>query len=218
MQLRSVQFKMALWAGLCCLAALGLIVTTSALSSRSTAIDSALEQSLALARAKSDTLRSQMEKALDVARTLASTLSAVKDEKVGLNLTRENLQGILQIILSQTPELVGVYTAWEVNAFDDLDAAYVDTKGHDSSGRLVAYFHRGEGDAILEEPLRGYESQDKFAEGGRVGDYYLLPRETHKACVLEPTTTKIDGRPVLVSRLSVPILVGASSTVWPGSS
>ncbi|MBL8738801.1 MAG: methyl-accepting chemotaxis protein [Planctomycetes bacterium] len=63
------------------------------------------------------------------------------------------------------------------------------------------------------DPLVDYENQTRAADGSRPGDYYLLPKETGKAVLLEPYFYPIDGKPVLLTSAVLPIADGNTKFV-----
>ncbi|KKH95729.1 ATPase [Methanosarcina sp. 1.H.T.1A.1] len=104
-----------------------------------------------------------------VARTLALTMAEYEASD------REEAIGILENVLEGNPSLIGVYLGYEPNAFDGRDLDYVNTSGHDATGRFVPYCNKIEGPLVI-EPLVHYDSSD----------YYQLPKATGKDILTEP--------------------------------
>ena len=100
-----------------------------------------------------------------------------------LTLTMENYEssnrteviGVIENILEKNPNLIGVYVAYEPNAFDGRDMEYVNTSGHDATGRFVPYCNKIEGNVKVESLLR-YDSSD----------YYQLPKVRGEDVLTEP--------------------------------
>jgi methyl-accepting chemotaxis protein len=206
MRRRSIKNKILLWAGLCMFGTLGFVVAYSSITTRAIALDSARQSVFSLAKQDADEIAVVIGGALDAARTLANALSTVKSAHVGLR--RETVDAMLRTTLERNADFVGVYTAWEPNAFDGKDARYVNRPGSDLSGRFVPYWSRNrEGNVIL-EPLLGYEDTTRDETGARKGDYYLLPRERKRECIIEPYLYPVQGKPTLMTSLVVPITVG----------
>jgi methyl-accepting chemotaxis protein len=135
--LNSIQGKITLWAGLCLLV-LGIILTGYAvITLRGIALEAAEHESLTAAQADAAHVKAELEVALDAARTLAQALTAVKTENI--NLTRDDVNGILKQVLADNPQFLGVYTLWEPNAFDGNDAKFANTAGHDDTGRFASF-------------------------------------------------------------------------------
>ncbi|MDM8518189.1 methyl-accepting chemotaxis protein, partial [Desulfobacterales bacterium HSG16] len=121
-------------------------------------------------------------------------LAGVKDSE----MEREKVMDILKNILANSPKFVGVYTCWEKEAFDGLDSAYADTEGHDSTGRFIPYWNRG-AEEIKLEPLEGYDKEG-------IGEYYLGPKRTKSEVITDPVSYIVQGSPVLMTSVSVPVM------------
>ncbi len=203
----SIRQKITILCGLFLVLTVASIVTYSAISVRKSAIENAKNQALATAHEQAASVRGELDEALDSAKTLASTLSAVKDENVQLDITREAVNGILRIILESNPRFVGVYTCWEPDRFDEMDVGFADTDGHDASGRLIPYWYRDADGSSVSRPLVGYDNEQADGEGKRPGDYYLIPKQTMQACILNPQLREVeaDGQRLILP-LSVPII------------
>lgn len=83
---------------------------------------------------------------------------------------REDVIATMTTMLENRPELMGISTLWEPNAFDQNDKANVNKMPYDdSTGRFIPYIYRNEG-SIVVESLKDYN-----VEGA--GNYYLVPKE-----------------------------------------
>ncbi|QRO02031.1 methyl-accepting chemotaxis protein [Archangium violaceum] len=142
------------------------------------------------------TINAELDAALIPVRTLAQAFAA---QKVAGLTDRRLADASLQKVLAENPKLLGLWTAWEPNAFDGLDAKYVNTHGTDSTGRYISYWNRGDGQIKL-EPLVDYEKEG-------AGDYYLLSRRSGKETIIDPYVYTVAGKPVLMTSVSVPILL-----------
>ncbi|QLC49164.1 methyl-accepting chemotaxis protein [Methanolobus zinderi] len=104
-----------------------------------------------------------------LAETLAGTMENYESSD------REEVNAILKSTLEENPGLLGTYVAYETNAFDGNDADFVNTEGHDSTGRFIPYWSKIDGSVAL-DPLAGYETDD----------YYQLPKSLKDDVILEP--------------------------------
>ncbi len=206
MRRRSIRNKILLWAGLCMFGTLGIVVAYASGTTRTIALDSARQSVFSLAKEDADEIAVLISGALDTARTLANALSTVKSAHAAL--TRETVDSMLRTTLERNSNFLGVYTAWEPNAFDGKDARFVNSPGSDSSGRFVPYWSRNREGNVIVEPLLGYEDTTRNETGGRKGDYYLLPREKKRECIIEPYIYPVQGKPTLMTSLVVPVMVG----------
>lgn len=199
MQLKSIQSRIVLWAGLCLVLMGGALVTFAAVALHQKTLQGAKDHATTVAVANAGRIKTAVEVPLDAARTLAQTLQAAKTDPE-INLTRAQVDAMLRRVLVNNPDFLGVYTLWEPNAFDGKDADYANTPGHDETGRYIPYWVRDENGNFHVEPLADYE-----VEG--IGDWYLLPRQTKAESILDPFLYPIDGQDVLMTSLVVPVVV-----------
>ena len=202
----NMQKKIAVWSGICLLITAGIIIAYSATILRNEATSArteAIENSKILAGAIGEKfagmIKAELEVALDTARTLAQTLSGIKDEDNPVELGRDEVNSILKIVLDRNPNFVGTYTAWEINAFDDMDSGYINDIGHDATGRFIPYWNRNEAGEIAVEALVDYDKEG-------AGDYYQLPKKTKIESIIDPYVYPVQGKDTLITSLVVPIL------------
>jgi methyl-accepting chemotaxis protein len=195
LQMKSIQIKITLWAGLCLLA-LSLILTGYAVwRLRIQAMAAAQEEATALAETNAASVKAEIEVALDLARTMAQALTAVKTE--GAALTRDEVNAMLKELTTQNPDLIGTWTLWEPDAFDGQDAQYAGQAPYDQTGRFNVYWNRNEqGNIQVETPIE-YETED----------YYQLPKQTKQEVVTEPYLYPVQGKDVLMTSIVAPIMV-----------
>ncbi len=196
-QLKSIQLKIVLWGGASLLLMLSALNTYTILTLRSNMLETGKKGAEAAAEEQAWAVDIEIEKALHTARTLAQSFSAMKTQ--GAQWDRADVNAILNQVLLDNPDFLGVYTLWEPNAFDGQDSQYANTPGHDQTGRFIPYWVRSN-DQIILEPLLDYEMEG-------IGDYYLVPKRTGKETVLDPYLYPINGQDVLLTSLIVPIMV-----------
>ncbi|MGJ7039011.1 methyl-accepting chemotaxis protein/methyl-accepting chemotaxis protein-1 (serine sensor receptor) [Shinella sp. BE166] len=126
---------------------------------------------------------------------MRSALFAVKD--VG-EPSRAAFDTTLKRLLMDNPMAVGVYTAWEPEAFDGKDAEFSGKPGHDASGRYVPYVIRSNGSPVI-EPLVDYDKPGP-------GDYYQVPKKTGKDFLTEPYLYSVGGKETLLTSFVVPLM------------
>jgi len=144
--------------------------------------------------------------------TIKETIRYAKYSK---KMDRKDLISFLESNLKTSPNVLGLYTAWEANAFDNNDSRYINKRGHDSTGRFVPYAVKTE-NGINIEPLVDYDKDG-------AGDYYQIPKKTGMISLIDPYTYKIGGKDVYLTSLVVPImennkfvgLVGADFMIKP---
>jgi len=142
-------------------------------------------------------VKAELEIALNEARALTKVFeAAIQAEQPILN--REQANQILKHFTESHPYFLASYVLFEPNAFDGKDADFVNTKGHDQSGRFIPYWVRNDKQEVILEPLVNYEKEGE-------GDYYQLPKKYLREQVIEPYLYPIDGKEVLMTSLVVPI-------------
>lgn len=198
MEFRSIKTKLAIATGICFFVIVSTLVTYSSVSIRNRAIADAKEQAMQSARSFSSQIEAEMEVALDTARTLAHTLSAVKDPSAALEIGRDQVNSILSTLLRENPSFFATYTVWEPNAFDAMDAVYVNKPGHDRSGRFVPCWSRGPNGPVRSPRVN-------YASAG-TGDYYQIPKQGKWEATTEPYVYPVQGEDVRLTSLVAPIV------------
>lgn len=143
-------------------------------------------------------VKAVLEVAMDEARALADVFGTAA-RKDAVSLSREEINIILRDFIEKNIRFLGVYVAFEPDAFDGNDARYVNAPGHDDTGRFVPYWTRNETGGGVLEALLDYDKEG-------IGDYYQLPKKRKKESVLNPYLYPIQGVDVLLTSLVVPIL------------
>ena len=116
-------------------------------------------------------------------------------KEAGLGPTRELLNVVLATNLKADSDLLAYSCCIEPNALDGRDADYVNTAGHDASGRFVAYWNRAAGNVAL-EPLADYDRAG-------MNDWYELPRRAMNDVMMEPYDYRVSGKTVRMTSLMV---------------
>lgn len=205
---KSIKVKIVFWVGLSILLTFGIIIAYAATSQRRMAIETARKSIMADAQAISNFMKAQIEVPMDAARTMAQALGSVgladTDDVKGLAkgdaLTRDQVNRMLYALTEKNPQFIGTYTLWEPDAFDGRDKACQGRFPYDQTGRFIAYWNRGDSGKIKVETPEDYE-----VEGA--GDYYQLPKNRKKECIIEPYLYPVQGKEVLMTSLVAPIMV-----------
>jgi methyl-accepting chemotaxis protein len=135
-----------------------------------------------------------LESPFSIARSLAQAMEAYEEIEVR---ERRNFYNILlKQITEANPRLATVWTIWEPNALDGLDAEYANTYGTDATGRFIPSWTMTETGAEAEAAV-GYE------EDG--ADFYFLALRSGNETVTEPFFYPINGVDTLITSLVVPI-------------
>lgn len=132
-----------------------------------------------------------------IAKTMADFLRAERANRIS---SRERINENLKMVLqNHKDQIIGAWTGWEPNAYDGKDKEFVGKPGHDNTGRFIPYWNFGTGQVAL-EPLVDYEKPG-------AGDYYLVPKKTKRAVVVEPYKYPIAGVERLMTSAVIPIMV-----------
>jgi methyl-accepting chemotaxis protein len=196
MHMHSLPVKLALLAA-CAIAAVFGVGTYFLARNASVVIDKQnkeIQDSIAFSQAL-DTSR-KLDLAARVAENVSTLSAALKSRGVE---DRAAFEEVLKSLLDKNPDLLGVWTGWEPQAFDGRDAEFANTSGHDASGRFVPYWNRPS-DKLVRDPLVDYDKPG-------IGNYYILPKAQKRAVAIEPYLYPLAGKETLISSFSVPIEV-----------
>ncbi len=173
-----------------------VLTTYTVIASRKSNISNAQQELSLKAQNESARIEKKMDNAMDVARTLATSLKAMK--KGGSELSRTQVNNLIQQILIENPDFLGVYTGWEPDAFDGQDKEYAYTSDHDDTGRFLTYWTRDNDNNISQAVLTGYEEED---------GYYQVTKSAKKESIIEPYSYEVNGNEVLMTSFVVPIII-----------
>lgn len=138
MKLKTFQTRIAVWTGLCLVISLIAIVIYSSITFLSESSGAAKETAVAEAHSHAGLVKAKIEKAMQASKILSQSLTSIKSE--GLGFSREDVNGILKTVLAGNTEFLGVYTVWEPDAYDQMDAMHSSEDGHDDTGRYIPYW------------------------------------------------------------------------------
>lgn len=177
-----------------------VLISVQTKNSLDLARQDALINAKELARRHGEGVSAVLNSAADKTRTLAFMLQNSLQNKDAKQFTRDQFNDILKGILERETAYLGLWTCWEANAFDGLDAEYAGKTAHDATGRFIPYWNRGSG-KVQVEALVNY---DKPGDG----DYYLLAKTSRKEVIIEPYVYTVAGKSVLLTSIVIPVLSG----------
>jgi methyl-accepting chemotaxis protein len=192
----ALQARMLLWIGAAVSIGLAATITLAVYLVTKIAREGAINTALNESNAMAELVAGQLNQPVDTARSLASSFEAIISS--GEMPSRTLAQSLLAQTLTKNTQILGVWTCWEPNAYDNRDAQWANQEGHDATGRLVAHYFR-QGTTVVSEPLRDYATPG-------AGDYYLVPRDAAREVLLEPTPIKVGDNEVLKTTIVIPIL------------
>ncbi|WP_334132605.1 methyl-accepting chemotaxis protein [Silanimonas lenta] len=158
--------------------------------------EEALQELRATARAEA----LAVEKLLAIAPTLNRSLAAMQlaDVLAG-RADRTRTAEQMKAALGAQPQLIGMGTVWEPDAFDGRDARYANADAmHDASGRFAPYFFNSP-EGVQATVLENYDTPGD-------GDYYQLAKASGTEQLIEPYVYPVNGVEVLMTTFTVPIL------------
>ncbi|WP_456268949.1 methyl-accepting chemotaxis protein [Kushneria sp. AK178] len=223
MQFRSIRNFVTVTAGACLLAVVVVLVLYSLVAMTraqqqtadrtQTQLEDAIEARLqALGRAQAGDISAHLEGALQIAEELAQTNAMMAPGSEGtatLAIDRRDMSRIVRQRVVDNPELLDAFIGWEPNAFDnDADYQGRTELGYGENGRFMPWWYRTESGSVAVLGLGDtMESTATQPNGIREGEYYLCPRETGRACVIDPAPYDFNGTTILVTSFNVPIMV-----------
>ncbi|WP_269801226.1 MULTISPECIES: methyl-accepting chemotaxis protein [unclassified Stenotrophomonas] len=191
----SVARRLMLGTGLLALACFGFTAVISYWRSSDALLDSAQARLQDLAGQEAQRIAAEIAVAADTGTALANSFSVQRS--LG-SLDRTAANEIIRAQLQAHPQWLGMGTLWEPDAFDGKDAAFVDSEGHDGSGRFMTWWAWQDG-TLVREALRDYEKPGD-------GDWNLKPRQTLAQAVVEPYYYPVAGKDTLMTTVATPIL------------
>jgi methyl-accepting chemotaxis protein len=131
--------------------------------------------------------------------TLQVFMEVLQETRANNTMTREDVVLMMKNMVEKRPEVLGIATVWEPNAFDNNDKENIlKTAYDDKTGRFIPFVVRSEGKIIV-------EAERDFETPG-LGDYYLVPKNNKKNVFLEPVIYQVAGKDVMMMFIVQPIL------------
>ncbi len=192
MLINSLRVRLFLWmlggSGLVFLLAFGTVASFAHKHTR--------DQALAMVRDMGDTYANRIESEFAHSYAVAESLALAVDAIHQRQPERAVASAVNQAVLEANPQLVGLGSYWEPNAFDGRDSEFVNiAPENDQTGRYIPYWNRASGKVAV-EPVTDYETSD----------WYNIPKKTGQPWASEPYAFPIGGRPVMMVSLMVPIM------------
>ncbi len=150
-----------------------LIMTGAAFIITSTVSDQVAELAYEQSAITAESYANQFDRDMYASMAMGRTIASIMKQYDGNNRTEVN--DMLRQILIDNPHLLGTYVCYEPDAFDGHDHLFINTQGHDTTGRFIPYWHKIDGDIRL-DPLLDYDTLD----------YYQVPKNTGMEVLTEP--------------------------------
>ena len=179
-------------------AVFAVTIVITVLSVNTLARTDAGEIAVQTATAMARTVQAQLNVAMDDARTLANVFESAATVD-GMKLTRRKANLMLKYFIEKNAAFPDVWAVFEPNAFDGNDANFKGDVGTDETGRFIPTWSRDAKGAGVLEANKDYETKGP-------GDYYQVPRTRKRESIIDPYPYALNGTPVLLSSLAVPVL------------
>lgn len=223
----SIKARITLLAGVSLLAVVAALVffsisrtqDTSALvssSSRDALQESAIRYlgQLGYNEAKASTQR--FERTFSLGKTLSSQLLFTRLQSTQRNLeksaVRSDLATLLERVLRDNPDVLGMVLAFDTNALDGDDVGFKGQvrPGVNDQGRFAWYVSRDSAGTISGKPIPEQEILDTTVglSGDPANIWYSCPVATKQPCLVNPYFYEINGKNTLMSSVALPLLDG----------
>jgi methyl-accepting chemotaxis protein len=173
---------------------IGILAIVALVLSRTQIDRLAHEGAVSIAVENSEKVGRFLEIHMDAARTLAEVMGQY--ESIDPVHRREFFNILLRGYAIDYPDVVDVYSAWEPNALDGVDAEHLNDPDTDSTGRFAPVWFLGPGGTPQVEPL---------APGFDREDYYHVPVSTGREALIEPFRYTVGGKEYFIPRIVAPI-------------
>ncbi|HUE90515.1 MAG TPA: methyl-accepting chemotaxis protein [Pseudomonas sp.] len=222
----SIRLKIVLLSGLCLLGVMGLIVGMNlyqsnlnkqmiSQSSSQMLIGSGENLLLAKAAEQAANLQKTFGTGLTVITALADQANDLRNMANNRGLTaaalREELNQSIKTTFERNPGVLGVWLVYERNALDGKDAEFAhDTaRASNESGRFASAWNRGTGQVMsLQINESDLGSTALSISGAPYNSWYTCPRDSQRPCLMAPFADTVDGKRILMTTISLPLIVG----------
>lgn len=155
----------------------------------------------------------QMKGYLNTAYRIALSMADVTASNIDADnaFSREDLGILFGQMLRANTDVNSSYAHFEANGYDGKDAEYVGGNHFFSSGsrgNLDIYWMRHQGSVISPIKVDAEEKYDSTLDefGMRVAEWYLCPRDTRQACLMEPYLDEVQGKMEMMTSITLPIM------------
>ncbi|OLQ70121.1 chemotaxis protein [Photobacterium proteolyticum] len=164
--------------------------------------EAGLKEQLSLsAQVEAGKINLVFNEAMDIATTYSEAFNGT-DPKI----SRQSVIQLLENTITNTPNIIGIYSGWEVNGFDGQSSLYKGTEFAQSNGEFSPYFNRSPSGEVHVEATYPFYSTGLTSTGIRESEWYLCPMETKRSCVIDPASYEIQGVSTLMSSFVSPVV------------
>ncbi|SEN10824.1 methyl-accepting chemotaxis protein [Pseudomonas sp. ok272] len=221
----SIRLKIVLLSGLCLLGVVGLIVGMNLYQTNQNDELVSDSSSKMLTRSVENLLQAKAaEQAVRVQKTFGETLAlvtALADQLSDLRTMagtrsldagslREELNQSLKTTFERNGGVLGIWLAYEPNALDGKDSEFVNDEARMSNeiGRFASYWSRATGPGLNSVMIEEDMTKTTLNLSGKAYNvWYTCSRDSKRTCLLDPYSDIADGKEMLMTTITVPLLV-----------
>ncbi len=226
----SIRWKLTVLTGFSLVAIVGILISvslqglreTSEYATRSTSgiLGGAAKRQLAAqAQIQSTALKNRFHTTAALAEGLARQFSGFKSFAETQNLApaaiRAHMDQVVQDAVRSNPGVLGVFVAFEPDALDGHDRAFVGNArlGSNDVGRLSVYWSRNNASGLEQTILSEATIDDSSlnSAGMPSNAWYRCPVDKARPCAFDPYGFELNGRDVLMTTVAYPILVSGKA-------
>lgn len=195
---KSIKYNISVLLGMVSIILIIIIIGYSIYKIREIEVKSSISNAQSLTANYAGQIKSELDEAVQASEIFASSFSSVKDPDSTSKINREQANSILKETLIKKKNLLGTWTLWEPNAFDNKDSSFINVNGHDATGRFIPYWVRGDDGNVSVSALTGYTEM-------ATGDWYLIPKE-NKTQFVHTLTYPANGNNVTMLTVVTPVM------------
>jgi methyl-accepting chemotaxis protein len=181
---------------------IGILAVVTLVLSRAQIDRLAHEGAVSIAAENSEKVGRYLETYMDAARTLAEVMSQY--ETIPPANRRDFFNMMLMGYVEAHPEIIDIFSAWNPDALDGMDAQYANAPGMDRAGRFAAVWALGPD---------GMPSVETLPPGFDKEDFYAIPLTTGREVLTEPLAYTMGGKNFTVPSMVAPIKNSRGETV-----
>ncbi|MFO7940456.1 MAG: cache domain-containing protein, partial [Bacteroidales bacterium] len=193
----SLKQRLGLVVGIGVFLTAAILIIYATIQTRNEAISSARANAEASAQDFASEVMLEMDVAMTSARTVSDALSAIGE---GASLEREEAVLMAEKVLFSHPDFLGFTLAFEPNAFDGQDTAFVNAPAHDETGRFMTYLTKSGDGTAAREVLIDYDNE-------QAAPWYWVPKRSRREFLTEPVIYPVQGKDVFMVSFMAPIMV-----------
>ena len=221
----TIQWRITLLSGLCLLAVVGALVGASVYQNQQSAKFLKAQSSQLLGQAAVDRLQAQAaahgqqverffnETAL-YGEGFAQQVLQLRDQTLNGRLTpgqlREALVSVTRQTLLKREKVLGLYVILLPDALAGADADFVGQRAlaGNEKGRFALYWSQSQPGQLVQDVLTEAQIFTDTAPPGSepTNVWYTCPQAQRRTCVVEPYTSEVEEKKVLMSSVSVPLI------------